>query len=202
MNTKNLSLVFVFGYLLLRMVLDFVFWRGLSPYAAYGFEILFILLGFQFLEKRKFLFKFETKYLTTDLLIPTFAGWTVYRLASFSDLSIPFDLRSVETVFLLLILAPVLEEAIFRGVFWTALKNVCKKPSTILIATTLLFALGHLQAILFVPAAYRIFVLYQTMYVILLGLWAGWRRLEGGALSPAVMVHFGFNLGFFLASFF
>ena len=51
-----------------------------------------------------------------------------------------------------------------------------------------------------VPDEFKNFVMYQTVYVIVLGLAAGYRRLKANSVLAAILIHFGFNLGFYIAS--
>ena len=51
-----------------------------------------------------------------------------------------------------------------------------------------------------VPEQFRSFVLYQTLYVIILGLAAGWQRLRQNSILAGILLHFSFNLGFYIAS--
>lgn len=185
-------------FLVFRLGFD-SFWQQLSPYYAYVFELAFVgTVGFIYRQQIKW------KVEITDNLIPvalSFAGgFAIYKLAPFSGIAIPFDLTVTETIFLLLILAPILEELIFRMALWEPMKTIFKKPSTIVIGTSILFSVGHLMSLWAVPEQFRVFVLYQTLYVILLGLGAGWRRLVTGSVTAAILVHFGFNFGFFIAS--
>lgn len=126
------------------------------------------------------------------------SGFLVYRLAKPVGIPIPFDLRDGHTLLLLLGVAPVLEELIFRMALWESFSAFSRKVRFALIGTTLLFAGGHFAAYPFVPEAYRGFVIYQTLYVLVLGAVAGLRRSKTGAVAPAIGVHFAFNFGFFL----
>ena len=127
-------------------------------------------------------------------------GFLIYRAAAWIHVPIPFDLSSYETIFLLLIFGPLLEEAIFRLALWQSFEALWRNGWFTIVATTFLFAAGHFAAYWFVPAQYHGFVIYQTSYVVLLGVVAGLQRLKFNALAPAISVHMGFNLGFFLAS--
>lgn len=187
-------------YLAVRLGLDSVLWRNITPYAAYAFELVFVIIVGWFYRQRLKCFGFRPTQVLTDGLLPLGAGFATYKLALFSLLPIPFDLQSTELIFLLLIVAPVLEELIFRMALWEPIKDLTASPAVLLVSTTLLFSFGHLQALWSVPQELRAFVLYQSLYVIILGLGAGWRRLQSQTLLAPILVHFSFNLGFFLAS--
>jgi membrane protease YdiL (CAAX protease family) len=55
------------------------------------------------------------------------------------------------------------------------------------------------MAFWFVPAEWRVFIALQTLYTVLLGLGAGWRRMVVGSIAIAVLIHWGFNFGFLMA---
>lgn len=185
-------------YLISRLALD-SFWQQVSPYYAYAFEVIFVF-AVGIIYKRQLRWKIQIIENLLPIMIAILGGFAIYKLAPFSGISIPFDLNATETICLLLIVAPILEEAIFRMALWEPMEKIFKKQSTTLIGSSILFSLGHFIALWTVPEQFRAFVLYQTLYVILLGLGAGWRRLVTGSVVPAILVHFGFNFGFFIAS--
>jgi membrane protease YdiL (CAAX protease family) len=83
---------------------------------------------------------------------------------------------------------------------WQSLVVLVRNQWFVLGITTLLFAAGHFAAYWFVPNQFRSFVIYQTVYVTLLGAATGWRRFRTDCVSSAIFVHFGFNFGFYLAA--
>lgn len=196
----GIPLSLILAFLTLRMGLDAILWSHLSPYASYAFEFSFVALTGWYYRKRIHFFNFHWTHLFSDFILPLGAGFGIYKLAVFSLLPIPFDLKSSELIFLLLFVGPLLEELIFRMALWEIIQDLIPKKAFVLILTTLLFSFGHLQSLWAVPAELRAFVLYQSLYVILLGLGAGWRRLESKSLLAPMLIHCTFNLGFFLGS--
>ncbi len=73
------------------------------------------------------------------------------------------------------LVAPVCEELVFRGFLWSAIRRFAPAWLTLL-ATSLLFAIFHLEPVQGLPA-------------LLLGLTAGWLRWHGRSIWPAVVVH-------------
>lgn len=189
---------FLAAYFGIRWGMDQSFWQTLSPYYAYGFEILFVAVAL-LVYRGRCGFRLNPGQLWLPFIFLFVGGWAIYELAIYANLTIPFDLQGGETIFLLLILAPVLEELLFRFALWEPAKDLWKKDSTVLIATTAFFSFGHLTALWTVPVEYRSFVLYQTLYVVVLGLACGWVRLAANSLAAPMLLHFAFNLGFFLA---
>lgn len=186
-------------YILLRIVGDF-WWRTVTPWAAYTFEILFVIVvGYVY--RKRLIFRLPVKVAVSSALLSLAMGFSIYRLIVSAGLQVPFDFNSMELLFLLLVLGPILEEFIFRMALWEPIADLFKKKSdAVLILTTALFSVGHLQAFWSVPLEYRPFVLIQGLYVILLGLGCGYGRMRTGSISGAIYIHVGFNLGFFLAS--
>jgi membrane protease YdiL (CAAX protease family) len=88
-------------------------------------------------------------------------------------------------IFSATVVAPVLEEAIFRGVFQSVLVEWFGKPmrwSVVLVGATV-FALIHVGAVP-VQALFGLFVF---------GVVLGWLYERTGSLWPSIIVHIGFN---------
>jgi membrane protease YdiL (CAAX protease family) len=129
-------------------------------------------------------------------------GFGVYRLANFSGISIPFDFKSLELVFMLLVIAPVLEELIFRFALWELVDDLIQNKEIQIWISAILFSVGHLVTIFMISPDFRPFVLYQAIYVIILSIGASKMRQESKGIIGSILVHFLFNFGFYLASLF
>jgi membrane protease YdiL (CAAX protease family) len=129
-------------------------------------------------------------------------GFGVYRLANFSGISIPFDFKSLELVFMLLLIAPILEELIFRFALWELVDDLIQNKEIQIWISAILFSVGHLITIFMISPDFRPFVLYQAMYVIILSIGAAKMRQESKGIIGSILVHFFFNFGFYLASLF
>lgn len=193
-----MSFLFIFAYLAIRVAGDF-YWRTVTPWAAYSFEIAFVFAATYFYRKR-LRFKISLRPLVLGVVLSLLSGFAIYKLITSAGLEVPFDFQSREFLFLLLVFGPILEELIFRMALWEPSVDWLKKQEYALILTTILFSLGHLQAFWSIPLMYRPFVLIQALYVILLGLGCGYAKIKTNSLSGAVAVHLGFNAGFYLAS--
>jgi membrane protease YdiL (CAAX protease family) len=108
------------------------------------------------------------------------------------------DIKSKETAFFLLAVAPILEELVFRFTLFAAIKRATDETKAWII-TSLLFSYSHLHAIWFVPTEYSKFLIYQTAYTLPLGLVCGFMVRKRGSLIAAILVHAAFNLGFYFA---
>lgn len=187
----------VLVFLILRVGMD-AYWRKVSPWWSYGFEALFTLIVLSAYRGRKLFRPPKLGFAFLAGLLGFAGGFAAYRGAGVLRFIVPFDFSGFGPLFQLLVLAPVLEELVYRGALW--------EPSVDWLGsgrawgvTTLLFALGHFQAYFFVPAEYQGFVLYQTGYVLVLGAAAGWVRRRLGGIWIPMLLHGGFNFGFFIA---
>ena len=193
-----LSFFIIFFYIVTRIIYD-SFWARYSPYYSYIFEFAFVLSVFSFY-KEKVSFKIKLSQIVIPSLVATISGFAIYKAASPLNITIPFNLKETETILLLLLLAPTLEELIFRMALWEPLEQLLKNKHAVLVVTTFLFSVGHFTAYWKVPVEYKTFVLYQTTYVVLLGLAAGFGKIKSKSVFNPIAIRFGFNLGFFIAS--
>ncbi len=194
---KITAIILLVVFIFVRILLETI-WRSLSEYYSYFFELFFIALTFFIYRKRITVWK---KLRLKDWLIALLSlasGLVIYKLASPLGLIVPFDFKARETLFFLLIVAPLLEEALFRGALWETLKGFSSRGWFLIIGSTFLFSIGHLASFWFVPEEFKSFVLYQATYVIFLALVLGRQRLKTNSLSVPVVIHFVFNLGFYL----
>ena len=181
------------------MVAEPIFWNHFSIYYSYGFEVLFVTLSYLFF-KSTTLWKKTTSRFLFNLLASLGMGIVTHHTAKYFNLIVPFDFSSLETVILLLFVAPILEEAIFRMAIWDAFSQFTDKKWKLIFITSFLFMAGHASAYWIVPAEYKGFVLYQSAYVFLLGLFLGQFRFKTSSLNAPILIHFSFNLGFLLSA--
>lgn len=199
MNNKKNAFLFISLYILGRMIAEPFFWSQFSPYYSYLFEILFVTASIYTFHS-DFRWKKLPKKFTFIFLITFLTGLITFHSTKTLNLFVPFNFSSLDTVILLLIVAPILEEAIFRLALWDAFHQIIQNQYILILITTFLFMAGHLSAYWFVPAEYRAFVLFQSLYVIFLGLLAGFTRLKTSSVNGPILLHFAFNFGFFFSA--
>ena len=172
---------------------------AISAYASYGFDALFVIAVSLIYRK----LEWKTETFTLGFWVAVFFslafGFAIYEFASPLGLPIPFPMRDAETLFLLLLVGPVLEEFVFRSALWRLGSEIIKAPWFSYLFTSVLFAFAHYQMIQIAPAEYQGFIRYQAVYTLGLGLLAGGVRLHFGLLG-AILIHLAFNFGFFLGS--
>lgn len=194
-----LAIVLLLFYFVVRY--GFEHWLdGFGLYGSMGFEAIFCLLTvicfwqeitWRATPKRSFLF---------ELIAALVGGFVVYKLAGRLNAPVPFDLRSNLVLIMLLVIAPVLEESIYRLAIWQSAYQITKDKGLTVAVSALAFSWGHFHAFFFVPEEIKPFVLYQTCYTFLLGLWWGFARARYRTVFVGMAFHLLFNLGFYLAS--
>jgi membrane protease YdiL (CAAX protease family) len=195
---KTSALVFLCLFLGLRIALDPIIWAKLHPYLAYGFEAFLIaaaLWAFRSLRPWRGGLHKQDAGLGLILLI---GGAIIHAGAVGLEIGVPYDLTDPQTLVFLLLLAPLIEEFLFRFVLWESLTLVKCSKLLQLQLTALAFSLSHFMAVFSLPEAIAPFVYYQSIYVVALALLIGLRRQQGGSIWSAVFLHFCFNLGFYL----
>lgn len=172
---------------------------ALGNYGSYIFEVICVSVAIGLFGKKIFSTVKIFKSVSYGMIIGLGAGFGIFKLAGVLSIAIPFDLKGTETVLFLLVVAPILEEAIFRFLVWQPIQYISQRPIIALVSTSLIFSYSHLHAIWFVPPEVHKFIIYQTVYTFLLGLTCGYYVYRYSSLACAILIHFAFNLGFYLA---
>jgi len=201
MKQSKRTKILAFLFLVMFLFIEFVFMKqieAISAYASYFFEVLwvcgvlFAFKGFHWFTKGKVLQWGAIVFLTGVL------GAWVQILAFRRGIPIPLDLENRETILLLLLIGPVLEEFIFRLGLWKVSEFFVKNKWFLILFTSAIFSYCHYWMIDELPASVRGFIIYQAAYTFVLGLICGYLRSGYGMLA-ALPAHLLFNLGFWLA---
>lgn len=206
---KVLSLALVILYGVFAYVYDQSL-NDLWPYTTLLMEAVFVSLVAWVFRERWVLgaeWKARTFNRRTALAAPMtlLAGLFMYAFATWRGIVVPFEFSKVTTFVMLLLVAPVMEELVFRGALWELFAEFFGAPKAKvwlpLVATTAMFAFSHFYVIWWdLPPEIRTFVYYQTACVILLGWYLGLERRRTGNLIAPVIAHFSFNVGFVLGA--
>ncbi len=176
----------------------------INPYSSYYLEIFILsiffifqkealFLGLRVLEKAQFYF-FMAFFFSLGALFSI--GAKPFGIV------IPFNFRSQEIIFFLLVVAPILEEIIFRSFLFISLESFLHSKFVYFL-TAVLFSLAHFNAYRFVPIEFSHFVFYQSFYTFVLGLGLSFVLYKfNRSLMAVILCHFFFNLGFYLAQVF
>lgn len=197
-SSRSLALGIVAFYLIGKFGFS-VQIEQLGLYASYVVEVLFIGAVLIFYPKSTTAIShFSQGRLAFEGLLSILLGIVTYKATDPLGLAIPFNLNDTKILSLLLILGPILEEALFRRALWIPIEILLKKQSFVIFTTSLLFAWGHFFAYFSFPNEWRDFIVYQTCYAFIISLWWGSRYSKTRALSVPIVLHLGFNGGFYL----
>ncbi len=166
---------------------------------SYVFDLLFSL-GVCFFFRLPWRFKWHVlnkeffKAMTEILALACACIGAIY----FMDIETPFRLVS-GLEWHLLLFAPVLEELVFRQTFQRFLVHQVggKNVTSMLVAS--IFAFSHLIGITVLPAEYVPFIGFQVFYTFVLGLVCGQALLRFHSVLAPILLHFIFNLTFYLS---
>lgn len=165
---------------------------------AYIFDLVFVgIITFYFK-----IFDFKLFINVKGLIARVFAVIGAAALSIFIvnlfALKAPF--KFLDHLFLqILILAPIVEELVFRQAFYGAFRKYFQKDSHNLLLNSALFSLSHLPAIWFLPAEFKPFIIAQLIYTFFLGWLCAKSRLKSGSVYEPILLHFLFNLVFYVA---
>lgn len=171
---------------------------AIGTYTSYLFEISLVVIAFSLLRPKLSLKALMRPWTLVTAVIALFAGAAVNKAAALAGLTIPMDIKSKETVFFLLAVAPILEELVFRFLLFASLDRSFGSKNAWFV-TSVLFSYSHLHAIWFVPPEYSKFIIYQTAYTFPLALVCGYMVRKKSSLLSAILIHASFNLGFYFA---
>ncbi len=190
--------ILLFAFLVVRLALDGVLWRELPFYYSYVFEFALIVFSF-FVFRREVKNNFRlsfNKYLLISILCFFAFGYITFQVMSPLGLSFPMNFRDPEIMLIAFLIAPVLEEGLFRFLLWESFLKLKVTPRSVLWLTSMLFAFSHFLAYFQLTGMFQNFVIYQTIYTFILALFLGIVRLRTNSILTCILCHFVFNLGF------
>jgi membrane protease YdiL (CAAX protease family) len=176
-------------------------WSELAPNStispSYIFDILVIGLSFWALKLKHIVGSIVLKSLIIRLTVVIFFAIVSASLTKSFNLLSPFKYVDL-LVIQILILAPFIEEAVFRGAFFSIHERFEKRMLFVIGFNTLLFSFSHFSGTMFLPEEFHSFIYFQMLYTIPLGwLCSKARQKTGGVVEP-IILHFGFNLIFYI----
>jgi membrane protease YdiL (CAAX protease family) len=163
-------------------------------------ELIFAFLVFLFIRDKIILIGSTDRRLWLSALFALIAGWLIFSIGALADLLPPMDFKTFEVLVMLLILAPIVEESVFRLALWGLIEQTLQNKKATLVLTTFLFSFSHFFVIFFLPSDFYPFIIFQTIYTFALGGWAGYYMYKGHGFIFPLLVHFLFNFGFFLGA--
>jgi len=179
-------------------------WQDLTPEGwsisvSYVFDVMFALTVLSLSGKKNYIGKTIPKNLIIRLVLVFGVALLAVTILHLSEpLVAPF--KHVNYLFIqILILAPIIEELVFRGAIYELFKNAGIPIWVNNLVNSILFSLSHIAALYALPEEFHAFIYFQLKYTFVLGhLCAKSRERTHGVLEP-IILHFAFNLVFYLA---
>ncbi len=171
------------------------------------FEAFFILMAVLYFHKIKIPQNFIQKLSFKDIVLLVsnmLLGGIIYYNAHIFGATAPFDFVSIETLLLLILIAPIIEECIFRHVLFLPLINLIRKKWLSIVVISMIFSYAHLRALFGLSGAsseIKLFVIYQGAYTLLMSIGWSYLRLKRKSLLIAILLHMSFNFGFGVSGF-
>lgn len=201
---KIIAAIILFSYAYGEFV-EYRFWNKLDTYGVYYFELMIVIIGSILYFKDfnwKMPWKLEVKGVSSyfkTLLVTFLCGFFVHRISVVFDLKISFDMTAASTVVLLLVIAPILEELLFRQTLWALWWQIIPSKWIICVITAAMFAYGHFYSVFIVPSEYHPFLYVQTTYAFIFGIWFAHRYSKHKNIFTSMGMHFSFNLAFYIS---
>ena len=176
-------------------------WHQLAPKssisASYVFDLVFILMVFIFNQEINIKGFIKPKTLFLKAIVTTICAVICLSFIHYNQLQTPF--KFVDNLFLqMIILAPFIEEFVFREAFYTLQKRFSGDGKSLLFLNSLLFSFSHYSGALLLPEEFHSFIYLQLAYTFPLGwLCAKSRKVSGGVIEP-IILHLTFNTVFYI----
>ncbi len=173
---------------------ELTFWDSTIS-ITYLYDLFFSLIVF-------FAFKsFSTIKITNGIIVRLIATAIISSLcvtiAKLSSLSAPF--KYVDNLFIqILILAPIIEEIVFRYALFVPFQKVFKGKRNLYLFNGVLFSASHASALFILPEEFFGFIYFQIGYTFILGWLCAKARDESKSMIEPILLHFIFNLIFYI----
>jgi membrane protease YdiL (CAAX protease family) len=130
-------------------------------------------------------------------IVALLATLSIYIVHS---LKFPAPFKYIENIVLqILILAPLVEELIFRQAIFGLLAKLNFNEKLKIAIGSFLFSLSHAHALRFLPTEFHDFIYIQLIYTFVLGWIVTRARIKSQSILEPIILHFVFNLIFYLA---
>ncbi len=166
--------------------------------SIYLFEVIFITVV-SILVKLNISFKLKNiKKLLSKLFFTIILGGFSIGLIKFLDLETPFKYLD-HYVVQLIILAPLIEELVYRHILFGLMKRKKIDKLNILFFNSLLFSFSHAIAFFSLPAMFYPFIFIQLLYTFILGWFMTKAKMDHESIIAPIGLHFVFNLLFLIS---
>ncbi len=205
-SEKNIQIINYIGFFLIPFVyfsISWFFpWDSLQSEGtvsiSYVFDVIFCLAIFLGFKRKDYIGKINILGLLLQLLVVVLLACLFVYISFEMKLNAPF--KYVDHLLLqILILAPIIEEAVFRGAFIEFAEKLKLNFIVSISINSVLFSLSHLPAIWNLPNEFHSFIGFQLFYTVILGGICTYSRLKTKGLISPILLHFCFNLVFYIA---
>jgi len=164
----------------------------------YIFDIVFVVSIYFLLKKKVSKELPDPQIFVIKVVVVAIIAFACIKTSQWIGLISPF--KYVDQIFIqLLILAPIIEELVFRGAFYLVSERYHNNKKFILFANSILFSLSHAPAFFVLPVEFHSFIWFQLFYTLILGWICTNSRMRTGSLIEPISLHFVFNLIFYFA---
>lgn len=177
-------------------------WQELAPgstiSASYLLDLIFILTVMIIRKKLVIIGELKLFVLLSRSVVSLLLAFACVSIAKYTNLIAPF--KFVDHLLLqMLILAPFIEELVYRESILELQKKFGSSDRQILILNSLFFSLSHYSGIFLLPAEFHSFIYFQVLYTFPLGWLCTKAKLRSGGIAEPILIHLLFNLVFFFA---
>jgi membrane protease YdiL (CAAX protease family) len=163
---------------------------------TYLYDIFFVAISALIL-KPKFGLRVKVTFFIRLLFVSALALVCIMMTAQF-NISAPF--KYVDNLFIqILILAPIIEEFIFRFTFFEIFKKKISNKKAFYFLNAFLLSLSHAGALSVLPEEFFPYVFFQILYTFFLGWVCARAKDESDSIVEPILLHFVFNLFFYFA---
>lgn len=166
--------------------------------SIYLFEIIFITIVSILLKLRVNLRVQGLKGLTSKFILTVSLAALSIALINLFEIETPFKYLD-HYVIQLIILAPIIEELIYRHVLIGLMKIKKIDRLNILFFNSLLFSFSHAIAFFSLPSLFYPFIFIQLAYTFILGWFMTKAKMDHKSILAPIFLHFIFNLMFLLS---
>jgi len=172
---------------------DAIQWDS-SISVTYIFDIFFATSVY-LIHKPRLTFRLTKGVMPRGLALAATAFLSIFICLQLGLLT-PF--RYVDNLFIqILILAPIIEELVFRYALFEPFKLIIPNKNMLFIFNGLLFSLSHGKALTVLPTDFHSFIYFQMGYTFLLGWICSKAKFSSGSILEPILLHFTFNLIFY-----
>ncbi len=166
---------------------------------SYLFDLILISLTALYYKKRLLSFgRLKIKGTLLRVIAVILYGFICLLMVKKLDFNAPF--KYIELTFIqLVLLAPFIEELLFRGVFFLIGRVSGLNKTSNIILNSLFFSVSHLPAIWFLPPEFHNFIFFQLFYTFGLGWLCVKARDKTDGIFEPYLLHLIFNIQFYIA---